>query len=150
MVWTVVSRGKLSFAIYTLYIFPEINIFRNAESEWRFFLACWLQILTWFVLCSCWNVHVFSLITIPFLWFVSLSQCPLTWQNKWEGPEEPMQYLRAIVTRALAIQVTHSCLCINSWSEEKPNSKRLGTFALEHLQNRQLVMTSLVIIKGLL
>ncbi|XP_047450013.1 cytoplasmic dynein 2 heavy chain 1 isoform X3 [Mugil cephalus] len=31
-------------------------------------------------------------------------ECPLTWQNKWEGPEEPMQYLRAIVTRALAIQ----------------------------------------------
>lgn len=32
-------------------------------------------------------------------------QCPLKWQNKWEGPEEPMQYLRAVVTRALAIQV---------------------------------------------
>ncbi|XP_013869519.1 cytoplasmic dynein 2 heavy chain 1 [Austrofundulus limnaeus] len=31
-------------------------------------------------------------------------ECPLTWQNKWEGPEEPMQYLRAIVTRSLAIQ----------------------------------------------
>ncbi|XP_036005544.1 cytoplasmic dynein 2 heavy chain 1 isoform X1 [Fundulus heteroclitus] len=31
-------------------------------------------------------------------------ECPVTWQNKWEGPEEPMQYLRAIVTRALAIQ----------------------------------------------
>ncbi|XP_041850617.1 cytoplasmic dynein 2 heavy chain 1 [Melanotaenia boesemani] len=31
-------------------------------------------------------------------------ECPLTWQNKWEGPEEPMQYLRAVVTRALAIQ----------------------------------------------
>ncbi|XP_068612804.1 cytoplasmic dynein 2 heavy chain 1 isoform X2 [Brachionichthys hirsutus] len=30
--------------------------------------------------------------------------CPSTWQNKWEGPEEPMQYLRAVVTRALAIQ----------------------------------------------
>lgn len=38
---------------------------------------------------------------------VLLSQCPLTWQNKWDGPEEPMQYLRAVVTRALAIQVTH-------------------------------------------
>ncbi|KAK2847119.1 hypothetical protein Q5P01_010118 [Channa striata] len=31
-------------------------------------------------------------------------ECPLTWQNKWEGPEEPMQYLRAVVTRTLAIQ----------------------------------------------
>ncbi|TKS81144.1 Cytoplasmic dynein 2 heavy chain 1 [Collichthys lucidus] len=31
-------------------------------------------------------------------------ECPLTWQNKWEGPEEPMQYLRAVVTRALAIE----------------------------------------------
>ncbi|XP_064815272.1 cytoplasmic dynein 2 heavy chain 1-like [Oncorhynchus masou masou] len=32
------------------------------------------------------------------------AECPLSWQNKWEGPEEPMQYLRAVVTRALAIQ----------------------------------------------
>uniref|UniRef100_H2M4S9 Cytoplasmic dynein 2 heavy chain 1 n=1 Tax=Oryzias latipes TaxID=8090 RepID=H2M4S9_ORYLA len=32
-------------------------------------------------------------------------ECPITWQNKWEGPEEPMQYLRAVVTRALAMQV---------------------------------------------
>ncbi|XP_029374274.1 cytoplasmic dynein 2 heavy chain 1 isoform X3 [Echeneis naucrates] len=31
-------------------------------------------------------------------------ECPLTWQNKWEGPEEPMRYLRAVVTRALAIE----------------------------------------------
>ncbi|XP_024132434.1 cytoplasmic dynein 2 heavy chain 1 [Oryzias melastigma] len=31
-------------------------------------------------------------------------ECPITWQNKWEGPEEPMQYLRAVVTRALAMQ----------------------------------------------
>ncbi|XP_029026743.1 cytoplasmic dynein 2 heavy chain 1 isoform X2 [Betta splendens] len=31
-------------------------------------------------------------------------ECPLAWQNKWEGPEEPMQYLRAVVTQALAIQ----------------------------------------------
>ncbi|XP_052360063.1 cytoplasmic dynein 2 heavy chain 1 isoform X2 [Oncorhynchus keta] len=31
-------------------------------------------------------------------------ECPLSWQNKWEGPEEPMQYLRAVVARALAIQ----------------------------------------------
>uniref|UniRef100_A0A3Q2D7E6 Dynein cytoplasmic 2 heavy chain 1 n=1 Tax=Cyprinodon variegatus TaxID=28743 RepID=A0A3Q2D7E6_CYPVA len=32
-------------------------------------------------------------------------ECPVNWQNKWEGPEEPMQYLRAVITRALAIQV---------------------------------------------
>ncbi|XP_073719558.1 cytoplasmic dynein 2 heavy chain 1 [Misgurnus anguillicaudatus] len=31
-------------------------------------------------------------------------ECPLSWQNKWEGPEEPMQYLRSVVSRALAIQ----------------------------------------------
>ncbi|KAG7479775.1 cytoplasmic dynein 2 heavy chain 1 isoform X1 [Solea senegalensis] len=31
-------------------------------------------------------------------------ECPSKWQNKWEGPEEPMQYLRAVVTRAVAIQ----------------------------------------------
>uniref|UniRef100_A0A673BPT3 Dynein cytoplasmic 2 heavy chain 1 n=1 Tax=Sphaeramia orbicularis TaxID=375764 RepID=A0A673BPT3_9TELE len=31
-------------------------------------------------------------------------ECPLTWQSKWEGPEEPMQYLRAVVARAIAIQ----------------------------------------------
>ncbi|XP_069495113.1 cytoplasmic dynein 2 heavy chain 1 isoform X2 [Ambystoma mexicanum] len=30
-------------------------------------------------------------------------KCPLTWQSKWEGPEEPMQYLRGLVARALAI-----------------------------------------------
>ncbi|MBZ3869929.1 Cytoplasmic dynein 2 heavy chain 1 [Sciurus carolinensis] len=31
-------------------------------------------------------------------------KCPLTWQNKWEGPEDPLQYLRGLVARALAIQ----------------------------------------------
>ncbi|XP_069747277.1 cytoplasmic dynein 2 heavy chain 1 isoform X4 [Narcine bancroftii] len=31
-------------------------------------------------------------------------ECPLSWQSKWEGPEDPMQYLRGLVTRALAIQ----------------------------------------------
>ncbi|MBN3304013.1 DYHC2 protein, partial [Amia calva] len=31
-------------------------------------------------------------------------ECPLSWQNKWEGPEDPMLYLRAVVARALAIQ----------------------------------------------
>ncbi|XP_019385809.1 PREDICTED: cytoplasmic dynein 2 heavy chain 1 [Crocodylus porosus] len=31
-------------------------------------------------------------------------KCPLAWQNKWEGPEDPLQYLRGLVSRALAIQ----------------------------------------------
>ncbi|XP_037123246.1 cytoplasmic dynein 2 heavy chain 1 isoform X1 [Syngnathus acus] len=31
-------------------------------------------------------------------------ECPLTWQNMWEGPEEPMHYLGAIIMRALALQ----------------------------------------------
>ncbi|XP_013915709.1 PREDICTED: cytoplasmic dynein 2 heavy chain 1 [Thamnophis sirtalis] len=31
-------------------------------------------------------------------------KCPLTWQSKWEGPEDPLQYLRAVVARAHAIQ----------------------------------------------
>uniref|UniRef100_A0A8C5YQN7 Cytoplasmic dynein 2 heavy chain 1 n=1 Tax=Marmota marmota marmota TaxID=9994 RepID=A0A8C5YQN7_MARMA len=31
-------------------------------------------------------------------------KCPLIWQNKWEGPEDPLQYLRGLVARALAIQ----------------------------------------------
>uniref|UniRef100_A0AAV2J329 Cytoplasmic dynein 2 heavy chain 1 n=1 Tax=Knipowitschia caucasica TaxID=637954 RepID=A0AAV2J329_KNICA len=31
-------------------------------------------------------------------------ECPLTWQKSWEGPEEPMQYLREVVARALALE----------------------------------------------
>uniref|UniRef100_A0A4W3JMF3 Cytoplasmic dynein 2 heavy chain 1 n=1 Tax=Callorhinchus milii TaxID=7868 RepID=A0A4W3JMF3_CALMI len=31
-------------------------------------------------------------------------ECPLSWQSKWEGPEDPMQYLRGLIARALAIQ----------------------------------------------
>ncbi|XP_064157010.1 dynein cytoplasmic 2 heavy chain 1 isoform X2 [Anguilla rostrata] len=31
-------------------------------------------------------------------------ECPLSWQSKWEGPEDPMQYLRSVVACALAIQ----------------------------------------------
>ena len=31
-------------------------------------------------------------------------QTPLSWQSKWDGPEDPMQYLRGLVTRAQAIQ----------------------------------------------
>lgn len=56
---------------------------------------------------------------------LSFSQCPLSWQNKWEGPEEPMQYLRAVVTRALAIQVNHRTtswtLRLSSASQTKPS-----------------------------
>lgn len=38
--------------------------------------------------------------------YIFLFQCPVTWQSKWEGPEDPLQYLRSLVARALAIQVT--------------------------------------------
>ncbi|KAM8977653.1 cytoplasmic dynein 2 heavy chain 1 [Pelodytes ibericus] len=31
-------------------------------------------------------------------------KCPVTWQSKWEGPEDPLQYLRGLVARAVAIQ----------------------------------------------
>ncbi|XP_077154625.1 cytoplasmic dynein 2 heavy chain 1 isoform X4 [Ranitomeya variabilis] len=31
-------------------------------------------------------------------------KCPLAWQSKWEGPEDPLQYLRGLVSRAVAIQ----------------------------------------------
>lgn len=37
--------------------------------------------------------------------YIFLFQCPATWQSKWEGPEDPLQYLRSLVARALAIQV---------------------------------------------
>ncbi|MEE6519172.1 hypothetical protein FKM82_030716, partial [Ascaphus truei] len=38
-------------------------------------------------------------------------KCPLAWQNKWEGPEDPLQYLRGLVARAAAIQVNaFTCL----------------------------------------
>ncbi|XP_043547742.1 cytoplasmic dynein 2 heavy chain 1 isoform X2 [Chiloscyllium plagiosum] len=44
-------------------------------------------------------------------------ECPLSWQNKWEGPEDPMQYLRGLVARALAIQV---------WVEKAANQTLLS------------------------
>ncbi|XP_061923239.1 dynein cytoplasmic 2 heavy chain 1 isoform X1 [Entelurus aequoreus] len=44
-------------------------------------------------------------------------ECPLTWQDMWEGPEEPMQYLGAIVMRALALQ---------SWVERASNQHLLS------------------------
>ncbi|XP_063807614.1 cytoplasmic dynein 2 heavy chain 1 isoform X2 [Pseudophryne corroboree] len=31
-------------------------------------------------------------------------KCPLSWQNKWEGPDDPLQYLRGLVSRTVAIQ----------------------------------------------
>ena len=31
-------------------------------------------------------------------------KCPLTWQSKWEGPEDPLQYHRDLVSHDLAIQ----------------------------------------------
>lgn len=60
----------------------------------------------------------FSLIQITFdlprLYSIQfLYQCPVTWQNEWEGPEEPLQYLRAVVTRAGAIQV--NCCQTNNY-----------------------------------
>ena len=38
------------------------------------------------------------------LYVVFVLQTPLSWQGKWDGPEDPMQYLRGLVTRAQAIQ----------------------------------------------
>ena len=38
------------------------------------------------------------------LYIVFVLQTPLSWQGKWDGPEDPMQYLRGLVTRAQAIQ----------------------------------------------
>jgi len=31
-------------------------------------------------------------------------QTPLSWLDKWDGPEDPMQYLRGLVFRGIAIQ----------------------------------------------
>ena len=31
-------------------------------------------------------------------------QTPMSWLSKWDGPEDPMQYLRGLVARAAAIQ----------------------------------------------
>uniref|UniRef100_A0A8C6BTL0 Dynein cytoplasmic 2 heavy chain 1 n=1 Tax=Monodon monoceros TaxID=40151 RepID=A0A8C6BTL0_MONMO len=45
------------------------------------------------------------------------AQCPLTWQSKWEGPEDPLQYLRGLVARALAIQ---------NWVERAENQTLLA------------------------
>ena len=39
---------------------------------------------------------------LEFMYFVL--KTPEDWQRMWEGPEEPVLYLRSIMTRALAIQ----------------------------------------------
>uniref|UniRef100_A0A8C3BC42 Cytoplasmic dynein 2 heavy chain 1 n=1 Tax=Cairina moschata TaxID=8855 RepID=A0A8C3BC42_CAIMO len=44
-------------------------------------------------------------------------KCPLAWQSKWEGPEDPLQYLRSLVARALAIQ---------NWVEKSERQKLLS------------------------
>ncbi|XP_041357041.1 cytoplasmic dynein 2 heavy chain 1-like isoform X2 [Gigantopelta aegis] len=31
-------------------------------------------------------------------------ETPIIWQNRWDGPEDPLHYLRGLVTRAIAIQ----------------------------------------------
>ncbi|XP_038031862.1 cytoplasmic dynein 2 heavy chain 1 isoform X2 [Anas platyrhynchos] len=44
-------------------------------------------------------------------------KCPLAWQSKWEGPEDPLQYLRSLVARALAVQ---------NWVEKSKRQKLLS------------------------
>ncbi|XP_040514464.1 cytoplasmic dynein 2 heavy chain 1 isoform X1 [Gallus gallus] len=44
-------------------------------------------------------------------------KCPPTWQSKWEGPEDPLQYIRSLVARALAIQ---------NWVEKAEKQKLLS------------------------
>lgn len=43
------------------------------------------------------SMYYFYVYTIPL-------QTPLLWLGKWDGPEDPMQYLRGLVARAVAIQ----------------------------------------------
>lgn len=31
-------------------------------------------------------------------------QTPISWLSKWDGPEDPLQYLRSLVARAVAVQ----------------------------------------------
>ncbi|XP_051482944.1 cytoplasmic dynein 2 heavy chain 1 isoform X1 [Apus apus] len=44
-------------------------------------------------------------------------KCPVTWQSKWEGPEDPLHYLRSLVARAVAIQ---------NWVEKAEKQKLLS------------------------
>ncbi len=83
------------------------NWLQNVHSKNNMVYFTFLLTLVFLLLCIC--VFMYSL---PLFARFPLPQCPLTWQNKWEGPEEPMQYLRAVVTRALAIQVTLACVYI--------------------------------------
>lgn len=77
-----------------------------------------------FTLFACFFIVALNELTAPCV-PSSLPQCPLTWQNKWEGPEEPMQYLRAVVTRAAAIQVKDDLLLVYV---------HINTHTLSHLQ----------------
>ena len=40
----------------------------------------------------------------PIVVFPLFPQTPLDWQSRWEGPEDPIQYLRTLVARTMAIQ----------------------------------------------
>ena len=42
-------------------------------------------------------VNIFIIISFFF-------QTPQTWQDRWEGPTDPMQYLRAVISKAKAMQ----------------------------------------------
>ncbi len=60
------------------------------------------------------NIHVDNLISNDDL--VSLMKTPLTWLSKWDGPEDPMHYLRGLVARAIAVQ---------SWVEKAESGRLL-------------------------
>lgn len=55
---------------------------------------------------------IWNIVYVNLVWMLFKPQCPLTWQSKWEGPEDPLQYLRGLVARALAIQVRLNFLVI--------------------------------------
>lgn len=55
---------------------------------------------------------IWNIVYVNLIWTLFKLQCPLTWQSKWEGPEDPLQYLRGLVARALAIQVRLNFLVI--------------------------------------
>jgi len=44
-------------------------------------------------------------------------QTPISWLEKWDGPEDPLAYLRGLVNRAVAIQ---------SWVEKAESGRLLG------------------------
>ena len=53
---------------------------------------------------------------IPHLIVCIYPQTPMSWLEKWDGPEEPMNYLRGLVNRAVAIQ---------SWVEKAESGRLL-------------------------